>query len=74
MRLIYPTKVDGLIMMIIAGIGLIFNLIMGKLLHHHGHDHGGHGHSHDHHDHGHGHSHDEHEHNSPHKKGQDHKH
>jgi len=47
-------------MMITAGIGLVFNLIMGKLLHshggHHGHNHG-HSHGHDH-EHGHGHEHD----------------
>ncbi len=61
MRLIYPTKVDGLIMMIIAGIGLVFNLIMGKLLHHHGHGHGGHSHDH------HGHSHEKHDHSHDHK-------
>ncbi len=66
MRLIYPTEVKGLVMMITAGIGLVFNLIMGKLLHgdhshgghSHGHSHAGHNHGHDHghkHDHDHGH-------------------
>ena len=52
-------------MMITAGIGLIFNVVMGKMLHHHGpgdhhhgHDHG-HTHGHDHaHDHDHKHHHD----------------
>jgi len=47
--------VDGTIMMITAGMGLVFNLVMGKVLHHHG---PGHGHGHDHgHGHGHGHYH-----------------
>lgn len=42
-------------MMITAGMGLVFNLVMGKVLHHHG---PGHGHGHDHgHGHGHGHYH-----------------
>ena len=61
MRFIYPTEVKGLVMMITAGIGLVFNLIMGKLLHSHGHEGHSHGHSHDHgHDHGHhGHKHKE---------------
>ena len=58
MRLIYPTEVKGLVMMITAGIGLVFNLIMGKLLHG-DHSHGGHSHGHSHaghkHDHDHGH-------------------
>jgi len=58
MRFIYPVEVNGKIMMITASIGLIFNLIMGKLLHSHGHDHG-HRHSHNH------------DHNHEHKEGHD---
>ena len=33
MRVIHPVEVNGKIMMIIAGIGLVFNLIMEKMLH-----------------------------------------
>jgi zinc transporter 2 len=63
---INPREVDGLIMLITAVIGLIFNLVMAKMLHssgyhhHHGHSHG---HSvseytsHAHHTHGHSHAH-----------------
>ena len=65
-RVVQPEVVDGEVMMITAAGGLLANIIMGKVLHHHGH---GHGHDHDHgHSHGHSHSHgkhshDEHEHN-----------
>ncbi|OQV14377.1 putative Zinc transporter 2 [Hypsibius exemplaris] len=58
-------KIDATAMMITAGVGVAFNIIMGMTLHdagghhHHGHDHGhDHGHSHGHdHGHSHGHSH-----------------
>lgn len=67
-RIIHPTSVNGLIMLITAVIGFVFNIIMGLILyyenielrinfHDHGHQHGdegGHGHSHGG---GHGHSH-----------------
>lgn len=59
MRIIHPHKIDSLIMLITAGIGLLLNLLMAKILHsgmtgghhHHNcsHDHGhDHGHHHDH--------------------------
>ena len=35
-RIINPEKVDGLIMLIVAGAGLLSNIIMGKVLHSHG--------------------------------------
>ena len=58
-RLFNPVVVNGGLMMITAAIGLLVNLVMGKILH----SHGGHGHSHGHsHDHGHGHSHGAHSH------------
>jgi zinc transporter 2 len=51
-RFINPEIVDSRIMLLTACLGLIFNLVMMKVLHgshNHGHDHGGH----DHHDHAH---------------------
>ena len=77
MRLIHPEHVNGKLMILIAGIGIVFNVIMGLILSysgiehsHHGHSHGhghGHGHHHEHdheheHEHEHEHDHDEHEH------------
>jgi zinc transporter 2 len=68
-RFFEPPKVTGWIMLLVACIGLVFNLIQIKILHtgdghyhlggdHHGHDHDhGHGHSH-----GHSHNHDDHNH------------
>lgn len=71
-RFFEPPKVHGWIMLLVACIGLVFNLIQIKILHtgdghyhlggEHGHDH--HGHSH--HGHSHGHDHDESEQNSNH--------
>lgn len=54
-RIVDPEEIDGLVMLITAVVGLVFNFISIFTLHscgghhHHGHDHG--------HDHGHGHSH-----------------
>ena len=64
MRVLYPKKIDALIMLITACIGLLINIVMVKVLHGgmHGHSHGhGHGHSHGH-DHGHSHGHHHHHH------------
>ena len=53
LRVITPQEVDGLIMLITAGCGLMINIVLTKVLHqHHGHSHG-----HDHH-HVHSHHHD----------------
>lgn len=77
LRILNPSEVDGKTMLIIAILGLAFNIVMGLILtfegidhgmHHHDHDHGhGHGHDHGHshshhHDHEHGHGHGHHEH------------
>jgi solute carrier family 30 (zinc transporter), member 2 len=35
-RIINPEEVDGLIMLIVAGAGLLSNIVMGKILHSHG--------------------------------------
>lgn len=35
-RIINPEEVDGLIMLIVAGAGLLSNIVMGKVLHSHG--------------------------------------
>jgi zinc transporter 2 len=56
-RFITPSPVDGKIMLIVAILGLIFNLIMGVVLAYEGIDHGMHSHSHgEDGDHGHEHS------------------
>ncbi|XP_031499667.1 metal tolerance protein 1-like [Nymphaea colorata] len=60
-RLIHGNaEVHGLLMFVIAAVGLVVNLVMTFLLgHSHGHGHGhDHGHSHDAHGHGHNHDHD----------------
>lgn len=58
MRIIDPQEVVGGIMLIVAILGLIFNLIQMKILHSgDGHYHLGGSHDHDDHDHDHGHSH-----------------
>jgi zinc transporter 2 len=62
LRIYDPKPVNGLIMLIISGVGLLCNIVMAGVLHSgHGHSHGGHSHGgHDHgHDHGHSHGHDE---------------
>ncbi len=46
LRVIFPAKINGGIMLITAGIGLGFNLVMGLFLHHHDH-HGKQGHKHE---------------------------
>lgn len=72
-RFFEPPQVEGSIMLVVAVMGLIFNLIQMKILHSgdghyhlggehehdhdHGHHHHDHGHGHHHHDHGHGHGH-----------------
>ena len=72
-RIIHPTEVDGVIMLVTASIGLLCNIVMGKILHspsmpgshhhHHGHSHGCPGHGHHHHvGEGHEHLHEHHEH------------
>lgn len=50
-----PKEVDGLLMLIVAIIGLISNIVMAFLLHS-SHSHGSHGQSHSHHDHDHNHN------------------
>ncbi len=80
LRFIHKPKVNGMIMLITACIGLVCNLVMIKVLHeresgsHFGHDHS---HEHGDHDHGHGHGHSHshsHGHGKEHKHGKDHKH
>ena len=56
MRLIHPEHVNGKLMILIAGIGIVFNVIMGLILSYSGIEHSHHGHSHGH-SHGHGHHH-----------------
>lgn len=81
-RFFEPPKVHGWIMLLVACIGLVFNLIQIKILHtgdghyhlggdHHGHDHDHHGHSHGH-THGHSHEHDHSHDHSPHSHGHNH--
>ena len=81
-RFFEPPKVHGWIMLLVAIIGLVFNLIQIKILHtgdghyhlggdHHGHDHDHHGHSHGH-SHGNSHEHDHSHDHSPHSHGHDH--
>lgn len=77
-RILSPQPVRSLELIVVATLGLLFNLASAGLLlraakregmdlhehHHHGHDHHHHEHSHDHghHDHNHGHAHNEHHH------------
>jgi zinc transporter 2 len=57
-RFYNPEKIDGLVMISIASCGLVFNLIMSKILMSEDLPHGFHGHDHSHdHSHSHGHSH-----------------
>jgi len=85
-RFFMPPEVEGDIMLIVAVMGLIFNLIQMKILHsgdghyhlggehEHDHDHGHHHHDHGHsHGHGHGHSHG-HDHGHAHGHGHGHDH
>jgi len=53
-RIVDPEEIDGLIMLITAGVGLVFNIISIFTLHSCGGEHGHHHHHH--HDHGHKHS------------------
>lgn len=84
-RIINPPEVEGVIMVIVAVIGFLFNLIMGIMLTYSGigHSHGGqpcHGHDHSHGEHDHEHHHEEehhhhdHEHEHEHEKEHEHEH
>lgn len=77
LRFIEPPEVTGWIMMIVACVGLVFNLIQMWILHTgEGHYHLGGSHDHDHshsHSHSHSHGHD-HDHDHDHSEGDDHHH
>ena len=75
LRLLYPSKVDGGTMLIVAILGLVFNIIMGYILYYYGIDHGMH-HSHAGHDHEHSHACEskDHDHKHDHKHDHDHDH
>lgn len=51
LRILNPPSLDPTIMLVVSILGLLFNIVMFKVLHSHGHSHGGHecshGHSHD---------------------------